>query len=119
MIGFIGLILRLVPRFGVLLEAAFFSFAQLAVRFFLWFQVVRFGWLLVKIGLLGTFITIMATAIDALIGTLVVSMPPMLSDGISRILPENFSTCVSAIIMAKFAVFTLQVKDRVLSLGGV
>lgn len=102
-----------------LLRELFKYFGGFLLRFFLWYKVARFGLFLIKVGVFLGLITAMASAISGIVDSLTVAMPPVLSDGINRVLPSNFSTCVSAIVLAKLAVFALHVKDRLLGLGGI
>ncbi|WP_136066429.1 DUF5455 family protein [Modicisalibacter radicis] len=94
-------------------------FGKLFLRFFLWLRVARFGLFLIKVGIILGLVSVMADAITAVIDGLTVSMPPLLTDGFNRIMPDNFGTCVSALVLAKLAVWTFAIKDRLVSLGGL
>ena len=59
----------------------------------------------------------MINGIKLLGNSLIVSMPPMLADGITRVMPDNFYACVTTILLAKFIVYTFHIKDRVLHMG--
>lgn len=102
-----------------LLREFFKHFGGVLLRFFFWLKVAKFGLFMIKVGIFLGLITGMAAVISGVVDGLTVSLPPVLADGFNRVLPDNFSNCVAALVMAKFAVFALQVKDRVLGLGGI
>lgn len=115
-----GALLRiLLTRLSPLLEELLRHFGTLLVRFFLWLKVARFGIFLIKAGVILGLVEVMADLIASGIDRLIVSMPPMLADGIGRVLPDNFSLCVSAILMAKFAVWAFTIKDRLIGMVGL
>ncbi|MGM0986560.1 MAG: DUF5455 family protein [Pseudomonadota bacterium] len=105
-------------RLALLLSELFAHFGLLAVRSYIWFKVAKFGWFMVKLGIFVMLLQAFIAGIETAGNAISSSMPTMLSDGINRILPSNFYACVSALLTAKLMVFTLQVKDRVLNLGG-
>lgn len=108
----------LLVRFGKMFTELFLHFGGLFVRAYLWFKVAKFGIFTIKLGIFLGLLTAMVNGITALGNSIIVTMPPMLTDGINRILPDNFYACVSAILMAKFLVYTFHIKDRLLHLGG-
>ncbi|TFH86974.1 hypothetical protein EQG41_08970 [Billgrantia azerbaijanica] len=105
-------------RLAFLFAEVFAHFGMLAVRSFVWFKVAKFGWFLVKLGIFVFLVETFMSGIESVANGIQAAMPGMLADGIGRILPSNFYACVSAILMAKFMVFALHVKDRVLNLTG-
>lgn len=115
-----GALLRvLLTRLSPLLEELLRHFGTLLVRFFLWLKVARFGIFLIKAGVFLGLLKGMADLIAGTLNSLIVAMPPMLSDGIGRVLPDNFSLCISAILMAKFAVWAFTIKDRLIGMVGL
>ncbi|WP_110690671.1 DUF5455 family protein [Salinicola endophyticus] len=115
-----GALVRLLFTALIPLARNFFKhFGTWFLQFFFWLKVARFGLFLIKVGIFVALITGTADVISSIVDSLTVAMPSVLADGVNRILPDNFSTCVSAIVLAKFTVMALHVKDRVLGLGGV
>lgn len=108
----------LFSRFGTMFTELFRHFGGLFVRAYLWFKVTKFGIFTIKLGIFLGLLKAMISGVTALGNSIMVTMPPMLTDGINRILPDNFYACVSAILMAKFVVYTFHIKDRLLHLGG-
>ncbi|MGM0784624.1 MAG: DUF5455 family protein [Pseudomonadota bacterium] len=115
MAALLSLLLR---RFAFLFAEIFAHFGLLAIRSFVWYKVMRFGWFMVKVGIFVFLVQTFIAGIESVGNGIQASMPSVLSQGIGRILPNNFYACVSAILMAKFMVFALHVKDRVLNLSG-
>lgn len=108
----------LLSRFGILLTELFRHFGGLFVRAYLWFKVAKFGIFTIKLGIFLGLLTAMINGIKLLGNSIIVSMPPMLADGINRVMPDNFYACATTILLAKFLVYTFHIKDRVLHLGG-
>ena len=91
---------------------------MLFVRGFIWYKFARFGIFVIKVGVLVFLLTTLVEGIEQIGSSLTAALPPMLADGIGRILPDNFYTCVSAILTAKFLVFVFELKSRLLSMPG-
>lgn len=108
----------LLSRFGVLLTELLRHFGGLFVRAYVWWTATKIGFFMIKLGIFIGLLSALITGIESLFSSISTSMPPMLAEGITRVLPDNFYACVSAVLMAKFLVFTFQVKDRVLNLNG-
>lgn len=108
----------LISRFGILFTELFRHFGGLFVRAYLWFKFTKLGIFTIKLGIFLGLLSAMINGITSLGNSIVVSMPPMLAEGINRVLPDNFYACVTVILLAKFIVYTFHIKDRLLHLGG-
>ncbi|MBL1269804.1 hypothetical protein [Vreelandella titanicae] len=112
-----ALLRLLLSRFGILLTELLTHFGGLFVRAYLWLKVAKLGIFTIKLGIFFGILTAMINGIKLLGNSLIVSMPPMLADGITRVMPDNFYACVTTILLAKFIVYTFHIKDRVLHMG--
>lgn len=108
----------LLSRLAPILVELLRHFGLLFVRGFIWYKVARFGVFMIKVGVLVFLLTALVNGIEQIGNGLTASLPPMLADGIGRILPDNFYTCVTAILTAKFLVFVFELKSRLLSMTG-
>lgn len=79
-------------------------------------MVLRTSLFLIKVGAIVLVISLLYTTIDDLFSTIAVSLPPMLSQGIERILPGNFIACLSAIIGVKAVAFLFAIYTKLISL---
>ncbi|GAB2782153.1 hypothetical protein GCM10027040_05250 [Halomonas shantousis] len=77
---------------------------------------VRLALFMIKVGALLIIIGVIGQGVQEALESFNLVLPPMLEDGISRILPGNFILCLSAIITAKLLVFTFAVSSRLISL---
>lgn len=112
-----ALLRLLLSRFGIMLTELFRHFGGLFVRAYLWLKVAKFGVFTIKLGIFLGLLSAMIDGITLLGNSIMVAMPPMLADGINRVLPDNFYACVTTILLAKFIVYTFHIKDRVLHMG--
>lgn len=108
----------LLSRFGILFTELIRHFGGLFVRAYLWLKVAKLGVFTIKLGIFFGILTAMINGIQLLGNSIIVSMPPMLADGINRVMPDNFYACATTILLAKFLVYTFHIKDRLLHLGG-
>lgn len=83
-----------------------------------WFFITRFLIWNFKIGIFVGAIWALVEGIQYLGNSLNAAMPPMLAEGIDRVLPENFAGCVSALIAAHAIMFAWSLKDKVLNMSG-
>lgn len=113
-----ALLRLLLRRFGTMLTELFRNFGGLFVRGYLWFKVTKLGVFTIKMGIFFGILSAMINGIKLLGNSIMVSMPPMLADGINRVMPDNFYACATTILLAKFIVYTFHIKDRLLHLGG-
>ncbi|AJY52134.1 DUF5455 family protein [Halomonas sp. KO116] len=70
----------------------------------------------IKIGAIVIVINLLYSSVSTLFDTIVVTLPPMLGDGIERILPGNFIACLSAIIGVKAVAFLFAIYTKLISL---
>lgn len=77
---------------------------------------LRSALFIIKVGAIVLAITLLYSTVSDLFETIVVSLPPMLSQGIERILPGNFIACLSAIIGAKAVAFLFAIYTKLISL---
>lgn len=113
-----ALLRLLLSRFGIIFTELFRHFGGLFVRFYLWLKVAKLGVFTIKLGIFLGILSVMINGIKSLGNAIMVSMPPMLVDGINRVMPDNFYACASTLLLAKFIVYTFHIKDRLLQLGG-
>ncbi|WIX31602.1 DUF5455 family protein [Salinicola sp. JS01] len=77
---------------------------------------VGVGLFILKATILATVIVYFYSGVSDFIDTIIVSLPPMLSDGIARILPSNFVACVSAILGVKALAFIFAIHSKLISM---
>jgi len=77
---------------------------------------LRMGLFMIKVGALLIIIGVIGQGIQEALEGISVSLPPMLSDGIARVLPGNFIVCLSAIITAKLLVFAFAISSRLINM---
>ncbi|NYS79622.1 DUF5455 family protein [Halomonas glaciei] len=87
------------------------------VELFVYFRrlIFQITWLSVKIAIFLYLFEQIIQAVELLFTTFAAPLPTELSNGIARVLPNNFTACITAILSTKFFFFVLSVKDRVLS----
>lgn len=107
----------LLSRLGILSTEFIRHFGMLFVRAYLSIKAMKFGIFMIKLGIFLALLTAMINGIKLLGNSIIVSMPPMLADGITRVMPDNFYACATTILLAKFIVYTFHIKDRVLHMG--
>ena len=83
---------------------------------FYWKLGVRVVLFSIKVAALLAIISLLANGVMELFDTFTVVLPPMLGDGIERILPGNFVTCLSAIIATKALVFIFGISSKLISM---
>lgn len=103
---------------GTLLMRFFVKYGETLTISLIYAIAARFLFFYAKVGIFVALVWGVISSIQALANTISAAMPDMLNEGIGRILPDNFYVCVSAILVAKFVVFTLHVKDRLLNMIG-
>lgn len=83
---------------------------------FYWKLGVRVFLFTIKVAALLTVISLLANGVVDLFNTFAVTLPPLLGEGIQRILPGNFVTCLSAIIATKALVFIFGISSKLISM---
>ena len=92
-------------------RVGFFVSLFMSTRRFLF----RLAWLSVKIGVFLYLLQQAVNLVESLFSSFAVSPPPELSQGISMVVPHNFTACFTAILTTKFIFLVLSIKDNIIS----